>query len=146
GVVLGFLLCANQGRQELRAATAGVDVRAPLYNRFWFNDGFHAAHHRSPDAHWTTLPARAAANDVVSPLPPIFRALEELGALANPVVAAAIDALELGTIPLRIVRRYLLETHARGWRRLLSPADLAAIREVTVIGGGLYPRTALVLA
>ena len=146
GAVFGFLLCANQGRQEHRAAAAGVDVRGSLYNRLWFNDGFHAAHHRFPEAHWTTLPARAAADDVVSPLPPILRAFEELDALVNRVVAAAIYALERGMLHLRGVRRFLFETHARGWRRLLSPADLAAIREVTIIGGGLYPRTALVLA
>jgi len=146
GVVLGFLLCANQGRQEHRAAAAGVDVRAPLYNRLWFNDGFHAAHHRFPEAHWTTLPARAAADDVVSVLPPILRALEELRALANRVAAAVIDALERLTLDLGPVRRFLLATHARGWRRLLTPDDVAAIREVTIVGGGLFPRTALVLA
>ena len=146
GVVLGFLLCANQGRQEHRAAAAGVDVRARLYNRLWFNDGFHAAHHRFPEAHWTTLPARAAADDVVSPLPPILRPLEELVAVANRIVAAVIDALERSTLHLRPVRRFLLETHARSWRQLLSPADVAAIREATIICGGLYPRTALVLA
>ena len=146
GIAFGLLLCANQGRQEHRAAAAGVDVRARLYNRLWFNDGFHAAHHRFPEAHWTTLPARAAADDAVSALPPILRLLEELRALANAVAATIIDALERGTLHIGAVRRYLLETHARSWRLLLSPADVAAIREVTIIGGGLYPRTALVLA
>jgi hypothetical protein len=146
GIAFGLLLCANQGRQEHRAAAAGVDVRARLYNRLWFNDGFHAAHHRFPEAHWTTLPARVAADDAVSSLPPILRMLEEVRALANAVAAAIIDALERGTLHISAVRRYLLETHARSWRQLLSPADIAAIREVTIIGGGLYPRTALVLA
>jgi hypothetical protein len=146
GVILGFLLCANQGRQEHRGAAAGVDVRSPLYNRLWFNDGFHAAHHRFPEAHWTTLPARTLPDDVVSALPPIIRPLEELSALANRVAAAVIDALERCALPLGTVRRYLLDTHARSWRRLLSPADIAGIREVTIIGGGLFPRTALVLS
>ena len=146
GVLLGLLLCANQGRQEHRAAVAGVDVRAPLYNRLWFNDGFHAAHHRFPDAHWTTLPACRSPDDVVSALPPILRWFEELPTLANRIAAAAIDALERATLRVPAVRRYLLETHARSWRRLLSPADIAAIREVTIIGGGLFPRTAIVLA
>ena len=125
---------------------SGVLVGAPLYTRLWFNDGFHAAHHRFPAAHWTTLPARAAPDDAVSSLPPILRMLEELRALANAAAAAIIDALERGTLQISAVRRYLLETHARSWRQLLSPADVAAIREVTIIGGGLYPRTALVLA
>ena len=146
GVVLGLLFCANQGRQEHRAAAAGVDVRAPLYNRLWFNDGYHAAHHRAPEAHWTALPARAAPDDVVSVLPPILRWLEELRALANRVAAATIDALERSTLHVTAVRRYLLETHKGGWTQLLLPADRAAIRNVTIVGGGLYPRTALVLA
>lgn len=146
GVALGLLLCANQGRQEHRAAADGVDIHAPLYNRLWFNDGFHAAHHRAPEAHWTTLPARAAADDVVSGLPPLLRALEELPDLASRAVAGVLDALERVTLRFGVVRRYLLETHARAWTRLLSPADAAAIREVTIVGGGLYPRTALALA
>ena len=146
GIALGLLLCANQGRQEHRAGAAGVDVRAPLYNRLWFNDGFHAAHHRAPQAHWTTLPSQAGPEDVVSPLPPILRWLEELRLLANQAAAATIDALERATLWVAPVRRYLLATHARAWSQLLSPADIAAIREVTIIGGGLYPRTALVLA
>ena len=113
GVLLGFLLCANQGWQEHRRSAAGVDVHALLYNRLWFNDGFHAAHHRAPEAHWTTLPARAAAGDVVSALPPIVRGIEALPALANRAAAAALDALERATLGLAFVRRYLLATHAR---------------------------------
>jgi hypothetical protein len=144
GMLLGFLLCANQGWQEHRRSAAGVDVHARLYNRLWFNDGFHAAHHRTPEAHWTTLPARAAAGDVVSTLPPIARWLEALPALANRAAAATIDALERATLGLAFVRRYLLATHARAWSVLLR--DAPAIRDVTIIGGGLFPRTALVLA
>jgi hypothetical protein len=144
GMLLGFALCANQGRQEHLRSAAGVDVHTPFYNRLWFNDGFHAAHHRAPEAHWTTLPARAAAGDVVSPLPPIVRWMEELPALGNRFVAATIDALERATLGSPVVRRYLVETHARAWARLLG--DAADIREVTIIGGGMFPRTALVLA
>jgi hypothetical protein len=143
-MLLGFLLCANQGWQEHRRSASGVDVHAPLYNRLWFNDGFHAAHHRAPEAHWTTLPARAAAGDVVSALPPIVRWIEALPALANRAAAATIDALERATLGIPFVRRYLLATHARAWSALLR--DAAAIRDVTIIGGGLFPRTALVLA
>jgi hypothetical protein len=143
-MLLGFGLCANQGRQEHLRSADGVDVHAPLYNRLWFNDGFHAAHHRSPEAHWTTLPSRAAADDVVSALPPILRWLEELPGLANRAAAAVIDALERAALGLPFARRYLLRTHARAWERLLS--DENDIREVTIIGGGLFPRTALVLA
>ncbi len=144
GMLLGFLLCANQGWQEHRRSASGVDVHAPLYNRLWFNDGFHAAHHRTPAAHWTTLPARAAAGDVVSALPPIVRWLEALPALANHAAATTIDALERATLGIPFVRRYLLATHTRAWSALLR--DAPEILDVTIIGGGLFPRTALVLA
>jgi hypothetical protein len=143
-MALGFALCANQGRQEHRLSAEGVDIHAPLYNRLWFNDGFHAAHHRAPEAHWTTLPARAVEGDLVSPLPPLVRWLDEVPALANRAAAAAIDALERATLGLPFVRRYLLATHERAWAPLLTDSD--AIRTVTIVGGGLFPRTALVLA
>jgi hypothetical protein len=142
----GFLLCANQGHQEHARADAGVDVHARLYNRLWFNDGFHAAHHRRPEAHWTTLPAGALAGDVVSGLPPLVRWLERAPTVANGLAAFAIDALERAACALPFARRFLVATHARAFARLLAPTDVARIREVTIIGGGLFPRTALVLA
>jgi hypothetical protein len=145
-MLLGFLLCAIQGRQEHARSDAGVDVHAPLYNRLWFNDGFHAAHHRAPAAHWTTLPSRASRDDVVSALPPTVRWLEAVPALANAALARVIDVLERATLGLAPVRRFLLATHARAWRRVLATVDAGAIREVTIVGGGLFPRTALVLA
>jgi hypothetical protein len=65
----------------------------------------------------------------------------------NRAAAVAIDALERATLGLPFVRHYLLATHARAWTRLLSRTTGAGeIREVTIIGGGLFPRTALVLA
>lgn len=144
GMLLGFLLCANQGWQEHRRSAAGVDVHAPLYNRLWFNDGFHAAHHRAPGAHWTALPAHAAAGDLTSALPPLLRWLDGVPALANRAAATVIDALERMTLRVPFVRRYLLATHERAWAGLLR--DAPAIETVTIIGGGLFPRTALVLA
>jgi hypothetical protein len=134
-MVLGFALCAWQGHAEHARSAGGVDVHARLYNRLWFNDGFHAAHHRAPAAHWTTLPAHAEPGDVVSALPPILRWAEGM-----------LDALERATSHLPFVRRYLMATHARAFVALLAGRDTARLREVTIIGGGLYPRTALVLA
>jgi hypothetical protein len=144
--LLGFVLCANQGRQEHRGGAEGVDVRGHVYNRLWFNDGFHAAHHRAPEAHWTTLPAGAAPEDVVSALPPLLRWLEEARPMLNRAAAIAIDALERATLGVPAVRRALVSTHTRAFALLLARTDARAIREVTIIGGGLFPRTALVLA
>jgi hypothetical protein len=147
-MALGLGLCAIQGHEEHARSAAGVDVHAPLYNRLWFNDGFHAAHHRCPEAHWTTLPARAAAGDVVSRLPPVLRWLERAPALTNRVVATVIDTLERAALRLPPARHYLLGTHRRAWERLLGDGrvDSAVIRGIAIVGGGLFPRTALILA
>jgi len=146
-MALGLGLCAIQGHQEHARSAPGVDVHASLYNRLWFNDGFHAAHHRSPEAHWTTLPARAAASDVTSMLPPTLRWLERAPALANRVVATVIDTLERSALRLPPARHYLLRTHRRAWERLFGDGrvDTTAIREIAIVGGGLFPRTALIL-
>jgi hypothetical protein len=144
--LVGFVLCAIQGHEEHARAAAGVDVRGRIYNHLWFNDGFHAAHHRCPEAHWTILPAAVAANDVVSNLPPIARWLDGLPALANRLCATVIDALERASLESPRVRRFLVATHARAFEALLASVDKSAIREVTIIGGGLFPRSALVLA
>jgi hypothetical protein len=141
-VLLGLGLCALQGRQEHARSADGVDHHGALYNRLWFNDGFHAAHHRVPSAHWTTLPARAAAADVCSALPPVLRWLE---ALPNRVAAALLDRLERATLGSARVRRFLVGSHRRAWASLLASLE-EPVRTVTIVGGGLFPRTALVLA
>jgi hypothetical protein len=147
-MLLGLGLCWVQGHQEHARSTAGVDLHAAIYNRLWFNDGFHAAHHRCPDAHWSSLPGRATADDTVSRWPPTLRWLESLPALRNSAAATLIDVLERATLRLPAVRRHLLRTHGRAWTRLLSRAgiDPASIHTVTIIGGGLFPRTALILS
>jgi hypothetical protein len=145
-LLLGFGLCAIQGWQEHARGEAGVDHHGWLYNRLWFNDGFHAAHHRAPGAHWTSLPGQAADADVVSPLPPLARWLDGLPALGNRLAAALLDVLERATLGSRLVRWFLLATHRRAWRSLLAMVDRRELREVTIVGGGLFPRTALVLA
>jgi hypothetical protein len=140
-VLLGFGLCAIQGRQEHARSAAGVDHHGAFYNRLWFNDGFHAAHHRAPSAHWTTLPERAGGADVCSALPPVLRWLE---ALPNRLAAAFLDHLERTTLGFSWVRRFLVATHRRAWASLLE--SLEPVDSVTIVGGGLFPRTALVLS
>src|SRR6185369_6197667 len=72
--LLGLALCAAQGRYEHAAAgSAAVDCRHRLYNRLWFNDGYHEEHHRAPSARWSTLPAAAAPGTPVSRWPPLVR-------------------------------------------------------------------------
>ncbi|HXU05371.1 MAG TPA: fatty acid desaturase [Polyangia bacterium] len=144
-LAVGFGLCALQGHAEHARAAAGVDYHGRLYNRFWFNDGFHAAHHRAPGADWRALAADGRADDEISRLPPALRWAEALPAFLNRVSAAGLDWLERVTQDVAVIRRHLLRAHTAAFTALLSPAERQRIRAVTVIGGGLFPRTALVL-
>ncbi len=145
GLAVGFGLCALQGHAEHARADGGVDYHGRIYNRLWFNDGFHAAHHRAPGADWRRLADDGRAGDTVSPLPPVLRWAEAAPALANRAVAASLDWLERVTQDIPAVRRHLLRAHAAAFASLLSPAEQRRIRTVTVIGGALFPRTTLAL-
>ena len=90
GAALGLALCALQGDGEHRAAAAGVDHRGTLYNRLWFNDEFHAAHHRRPALHWSQLPSEGRGDDVTSALRPSWRGPDAVRAAP----AALLDRLE----------------------------------------------------
>jgi hypothetical protein len=144
-LAVGFGLCAVQGHAEHARAEAGVDYHGRIYNRLWFNDGFHAAHHRAPGADWRRLAADGRTDDTVSRLPPALRWAEGLPALANRAVAAALDWLERVTQDIPAVRRHLLRAHAAAFASLLPPTERLRIRAVTVVGGALFPRTVLAL-
>jgi len=144
-MLIGLGLCAVQGYEEHARDANGVDVHASLYNRLWFNDGFHAAHHRQPSAHWTTLPAATTKDDTLSALPPILRWWERVSARCSQLSSTLIDALERGSLRFPWMLRYLVSSHARAWRELLRELDTASIHKVRIVGGGLFPRTALIL-
>ena len=145
GVVLpalavGFGLCALQGHAEHARAAAGVDYHGRIYNRLWFNDGFHAAHHRAPGADWRRpRPATAARTTRVSRLPPALRWAEALPALANRAAPRRSTGSSASRRTSPLVRRHLLRAHAAAFAALLSPAERERIRTVTVIGGASVP-------
>ncbi len=147
--VLALALCAVQGHYEHAAAGAapGVDHHGRIYNRLWFNDGHHAQHHRTPSAHWTTLPATAAgtASVRVSPWPPLLRWMTSVTGGAAAVVPAVLDALERLPLASPWWRRFVLDRHRRALAALLAGVDRAALRRICIIGGALFPRTALLL-
>jgi hypothetical protein len=148
GYALGLLLCQLQGEMEHRQArsrTRGVSYYGRLYNWFWFNDGHHVEHHRFPSEHWTRLPARTGACVVAeSAWPPLLRWLERPQPASGAIQASALGLLERAALHSRLTQRYLLWAHERAFRRLLCPRKYEACR-VAIIGGGLFPRTALVL-
>jgi len=144
-LIVGYGLCAIQGYEEHARAAEGVDHHGHLYNIFWFNDGYHAAHHRSPGAHWTSLVSDARPTDVVSGCPPVLRMIEQIPGAWNRAVNFILNGLEWMTMHTQVTRNFQLRRHARAFSELIPLEARAHLRNVTVIGGGLYPRSVLVL-
>jgi hypothetical protein len=145
GWALGLALCWLQGHFEHAHHAAGVDHHGAFYNRFWFHDGFHAAHHVAPGAHWSTLGPLAGGVAPVSAFPPVLRWLDSVAHAVASVRPAIIDALERHGLRFAFVRALLVATHRRAFAAILSRTPLPPVRRVCIVGGGLFPRTAIVL-
>ncbi len=153
GYLLGLGLCRIQGDME-HAATGdpnvGVSFYGRLHNLLWFNDGYHAEHHLFPTEHWSRLPARRAEIDAVqSALPPLWRPLELLAQASNRHasrwVASFLCALERLALASGLIQRFMVATHLAAFKRVVGGLP-SAPRRITIVGGGLFPRSALVLA
>lgn len=149
GLVAGLGLCRVHGHFEHAGAPPGrdpgVSCHHPLYNRIWLNDGFHAEHHRHPGLHWTRLPERRRPGDRVSPWPPVLRWIDGPARWSGASVARLLDALERTALASPRLQRWLVDRHASALRRALAAAGSPPVHRVCVIGGGLFPRTVLVL-
>jgi hypothetical protein len=131
GYLIGLGLCFLQGYFEHARGTTSHYGR--LYNWCFFNDGYHVEHHLRPAEHWTRLAGRVQPGARRSRWPPVLRWLDH-------VDLESLERLVLGSPRLQ---RFVLSAHERAFRAVLP--DPAAIRRVTIVGGGLFPRTALVL-
>ena len=145
--LLGLGLCAVQGHYEHAGGRdAGVDHHGTLYNRLWFNDGYHVAHHRAPSTHWTAVPHVArdpSSSASVSPWPPLLRWLSPF---PSSLIPALLDRLELAALSSRVVRGLLLRTHGPALDALVREIGSPPPRRVCIVGGGLFPRTAILLS
>jgi len=131
GYVAGLGLCFLQGHFEHAGGT--TSHYGWLYNRLFFNDGYHVEHHRRPGVHWTRLPLETERTARSSRWPPVLRWLDAL----------SLELLERVALKSSWIQRYVLAVHERAFRAMLS--GLPAITHVTIVGGGLFPRTALIL-
>ena len=132
GYAGGLALCWLHGHYEHHRGT--VSHHGRLYNRLFLNDGYHVEHHARPSAHWTQLPAADRAGPwQTSRWPPVLRWLDAVG----------LNALERLALRSGLVRRFLLAAHERAFREVLR--DVGPLDRVAVVGGGLFPRTVLVL-
>ena len=139
GYLAGLGLCALHGHYEhARGVTSGVISHyGALYNLLCFNDGYHAEHHADPRLHWTRLPGHIEPAHT-SPWPAPLRFLEAFS------FQGSLEGLERLVLRSPALQRFVLRTHTRALRRLVR--ELPPIDRIAVVGGGLYPRTALILA
>ena len=137
GYLLGLALCSLQGHYEhARGALSHKDVVShygALYNFLCLNDGYHAEHHADPAAHWTALPEWIDPAARVSRWPAPLRWLDDI----------SLEALERLVLRSPRLRSFVLSSHRRALQALL-PRVSCAVR-VAIVGGGLFPRTALLL-
>ena len=131
GYLAGLALCRMQGYFEHAHGTTSHYGR--LYNLIFFNDGYHVEHHRRSCEHWTMLPRHIHRDAPQSRWPPVLRWLDSIN----------LEWLEHLVLYSTWLQRFVLASHERAFRRLLR--RLPDIRRVTIVGGGLFPRTALVL-
>ncbi|HZT81437.1 MAG TPA: hypothetical protein VFA26_14505 [Gemmataceae bacterium] len=131
GYLIGLGLCWLHGHYEHCRGT--VSHHGLLYNLLFFNDGYHVEHHAAPGAHWTCLPLRTATDTPTSRWPAVLRWLD----------AFSLEGLERRALRSPRLQRFLLRTHERAFRALLP--RLPEVRRVAIVGGGLFPRTLLVL-
>jgi hypothetical protein len=126
----GLALCQMQGYFEHVRGT--VSYYGALYNALFFNDGYHVEHHARPGVHWTALPRHVDSSAPRSAWPAVLRWLD----------TSPLDALEHVVLRVPALQRFVVGRHARAFATLLGESQ---IRRATIVGGGLFPRTALVL-
>jgi hypothetical protein len=131
GYLAGLGLCFLQGYFEHARGT--TSHYGWLYNICFFNDGYHVEHHLRPGEHWTRLPRHITPGALQSTWPPVLRWLD----------AVSLESLERVVLRSPVLQRFVLTTHERALRALLS--NMPPVRRVTIVGGGLFPRTALIL-
>ena len=130
GWAIGLSLCVLQGYYEHANGTTSHYGR--LYNVLFFNDGYHVEHHARPGQHWSRLGVQRARGHE-SRWPPVLRWLD----------AFRLDGLERVVLKSPVLQRFVLRAHERAFRRLLP--QLGDVGSAVVVGGGLFPRTAIVL-
>jgi Fatty acid desaturase len=131
GYAAGLALCWLQGHYEHARGT--VSHHSRLYNALFFNDGYHVEHHDRPGRHWTQLPRHARRDVPLSPWPAVLRWLEVF----------SLEGLERLVVRWRFLQRFVVAAHERAFRRLLP--EVGPVRRAGIVGGGLFPRTALIL-
>ena len=131
GWVLGLGLCYLQGHYEHARGTTSHYGR--IYNFLFFNDGYHAEHHRNPSATWTEIKHAIVPGARQSRWPPVLRWLD----------AFTLEGMERMVLRSPALQNAIVEAHDRAIRSL-APDSTRPIHSVGIVGGGLFPRSAIV--
>jgi hypothetical protein len=131
GFLVGVSLCYLQGHYEHSRVTTSHYGR--VYNLLFLNDGYHVEHHTRPGAHWRDLPKLREASAPHSAWPPVLRWLDSIN----------LCALERAVLRFRLLQGFVLRRHESAFRRVLH--RIHQVKSVGIVGGGLFPRTAIVL-
>jgi Fatty acid desaturase len=135
GYAVGLVLCSLQGHFE-HAHGRTISHYGRIYNLCFFNDGYHVEHHLRPSDHWTQLPRHTVEEAERSSWPPVLRWLDD-------VRPRVLDLLERAVLRSPRLQRFVLAAHERVIRALLAQVPQPA--RVLIVGGGLFPRTAIIL-
>lgn len=141
GFLLGLVLCAIHGHYEHAGGTT-TGYYGTFYNLLFFNDGYHCEHHAYPGRHWREVARERLRGARESRWPPVLRWIEELS--PRRLRCRTLDALEKLVLRSEPLQRWVLRCHRHALDALLPELDDGA--RVGVIGGGLFPRTALLVA
>jgi len=133
GLAAGLLLCALHGRGEHLGGTTSLHTR--WWNVLFLNDGYHVEHHRAPGLHYRDLPRQRLAGARTSRLPPPLRGW--------PAVPSLLGAAERLVLRSAWLQRTVLAAHRRAISAVLATVPEPA--RVIVVGGGLFPRSAILL-
>jgi hypothetical protein len=129
--LIGLALCSLHGHFEHVHGT--VSHYGRLYNVLFFNDGYHVEHHARPGTHWTCLPQHVEPDAEISRWPAVLRWLDWF----------SLEGLERLVLRSSWLQRFVLDRHERAFRRVLP--ELPPQPCIGIVGGGLFPRTLLVL-
>jgi hypothetical protein len=130
--LVGLALCAAQGRWE-HAGGQPTSHYGRVYNFLCLNDGYHAEHHANPAISCWDLPQRVEPTAATSRWPALLRWVD----------VPPLEVLELLVLRSRSLQSFVLQRHRRAFQALLP--HLRPPRHVTIVGGGLFPRTAIIL-
>lgn len=131
GWVSGLGLCYLQGHYEHARGTTSHYGR--IYNFFFFNDGYHAEHHRDPAAPWVDLKQSVVPGARRSRWPPVLRWLDTF----------TLEGLERLALRSPLLQHFMVAAHERAIGTLAGELP-HTVRTITIVGGGLFPRSAIV--